>query len=85
MTFQAKKPKSHGHLLRATMNQPLLTKLSGGVRCVPAAVVHLRQAKNAKPASLDKVANSDQFPCLRYPEIGCCTSPRRTMRLTSQA
>lgn len=85
MTFQAKKSRSHGQLSRAAIKQPLLTKLSGGVRCVPARVVLLHQAKNVKPGSLDKVANSDQFPCLRYPDIECCTSPRRTMRLTSQA
>jgi hypothetical protein len=85
MTVSSSKPRSHGHLLRAAMKQPLLTKPSGGVRCVPAAVVPFHPARNAKPPPLDKVARPEQFPCLRYPEIGCCTSPRRTMRLKSQA
>ena len=85
MTFQASKPRSHGHLMRASMKQPLLTKPSGGVRCVPAAVVRLRPAKDAEPAPLDKVAKPAQLPCIRYPEIGCCTSPQRAMRLKSQA
>ena len=85
MPFQARKPRSHGHFSRAAMKQPLLTKPPGGVRCVPAAVVSLRRAEDAKPASLDKVARPEQIPCLRYPDIGCCTSPQRTMRLKSQA
>ncbi len=85
MTFQASKPRSYGQVLRLPMKRPLLTKLSRGVRCVPAAVVSLRRAKSAQPARLDKVAKPAQLPCLRYPEIGCCTSPRRTMRLKSQA